>query len=432
MNILITGASGFIASSIVTELLHAHHTVTCCVRDVSYTQKIVPTATVIPCDFINDQSSALWVERLKNIDAVINCVGILSHPNNKVLWAIHYETPKALFDACVSVGIKKIIQISALGIEESDVAYAASKKAADDYLLSLPIHSVILRPSLVYGRGSYGGSSLFRGLCGLPGVTPVVDKGMQQFQPIHVEDLSKAVVTLLERPQKHSLVLTAVSAKRINLATILTTLRSWLGFSKSTFVFIPLSLIRLGARIGNLIPYSILNTNSYKLLLQNNIASPEDTQKFQDEIGFTPREFVEGVYSYPSSIQDRWHARLYFIKPVLKWSIAFIWLFTAISCLFFYPRAASYDLLAQVGVSTFWQPFLFYSAVLLDAGIGLSVLCMKHIKKIGLLQILIILGYSALLTWKLPNLWFEPFAPLAKNIPLLAAILVYLALESDR
>ncbi|CAM3056276.1 oxidoreductase [Legionella steigerwaltii] len=432
MNVLVTGASGFIAAHIVTDLITAGHAVTCCVRDVAFTQKLFPSARIIPCDFIHDQSINLWGERLQQIDLVINCVGILYHPKNKIIWSIHYETPKALFDACVQAGVKKIIQISALGIEASDVVYAQSKKAADDYLLTLPIPSIILRPSLVYGRGSYGGSSLFRGLCGLPWITPVPGKGGQEFQPIHVEDLSKAIIELIDLPLEHNLLLHAVSAKRVSLNDILMHMRTWLGFAKSRLFFVPAQLIRFASFIGDLIPYSVLNTNSYKLLVQNSVTSPEETQKFQEKIGFTPQVFPEGMYRHPSSIQDRWHARLYFLKPILRFSIAFIWLFTAIICLFFYPKSASYELLAQIGVSAFWQPILFYGASILDAVIGLAVLFMNHLKKISLLQIIIILGYSALLTWKLPNLWFEPFAPLAKNIPLLAAIFVFLALESDR
>lgn len=432
MNVFVTGASGFIASHLVTTLINAGHTVTCCVRDVSYTKKLFPTATIIPCDYLNDNSKDIWANRLKNIDIVINCVGILYHPNNKVIWAIHYDTPRALFDACVTAGIQKIIQISALGIDQSNVAYAASKKAADDYLLTLPIRSIVIRPSLVYGRGSYGGSSLFRGLSGLPGFTPVPGQGKQKFQPIHVEDLSQAITQLITLSQQQNLVLHAVSAKQINLSNLLRKMRSWLGFSKAKLIFVPLKLIRLGALLGDLLPYSVFNTNSYKLLMQHNVTSAKEVQKFQDHIGFIPRNFTVGLYSHPSSIQDRWHARLYFLKPFLKLSIAFIWLFTAACCLFFYPRTASYDLLAQIGVTAFWQPILFYVAIFIDAGIGIALLCTNHLKKICLLQIGTILGYSAILTWKLPNLWFEPFAPLAKNIPLLAAIFVLLALESDR
>lgn len=432
MNILVTGASGYIASQIVAELINAGHLITCCVRDTAFAANRFPTATIIPCDFSSDTNSKQWIARLNTIDVVINCVGILYHPSDKYIWGVHYDTPRVLFDACVSVGIKKIIQLSALGVDLSDLPYAKSKKAADEYLLSLPIKSIILRPSLVYGHGSYGGSSLFRGLAGLPWLTPIPGKGMQELQPIHLHDLSKAVVSLVNNPIDQSMILNAVSNNRITLKDVLAKMRSWLGFPKIKFLPVPLCMIRLGAFIGDLIPYSTLNTTSFKMLMQNNISSQEDTNKFQDKIGFIPQDFAKGIYQELSTVQDRWHAKLFFLKPLLRISIAFIWLFTAICSLFLYPHSSSYGLLAQVGITPFWQPILLYTASLIDAGIGISMLCNIQPQKIGLFQIIIILGYSAILTWKLPYLWLDPFAPLAKNIPLLVAIFIFLALESDQ
>lgn len=97
MNILVTGATGFIASQIVTDLLAAGHSVTCCVRNMPYAKNLFPTSTILSCDFIHDTTSDHWTKRLENIDVVINCVGIFYHPNKKIIWAIHYDTPRALF-----------------------------------------------------------------------------------------------------------------------------------------------------------------------------------------------------------------------------------------------------------------------------------------------------------------------------------------------
>lgn len=100
---------------------------------------------------------------------MINCVGVFQTRKKSDSHTIHYKTPKALFDACLKADVKKITHISALGIDAAEITYASTKRKAEEYLTSLPIDSAIVRPSLVYGRGSYGGSSLFRGFLAYPG-----------------------------------------------------------------------------------------------------------------------------------------------------------------------------------------------------------------------------------------------------------------------
>lgn len=431
MNILVTGATGFIASQIVTDLIAAGHEVTCCVLDTKLAKNLFPQVKVILCDFSKDVETNTWLTRLENIDIVINCVGIFSHPNKRIIWDIHYSTPRALFDACAKMNIKKIIQISALGIESSELDYAKSKKAADDYLLTLPISAVIVRPSLVYGKGSYGGTSLFRGLAGLPGFIPIPGTGEQQFQPIHINDLSKSILQLTDKPINENKILNAVSAKKIMLREILISMRAWLGFPNAKTILIPLWFIQFISFLGALIPRSTINTTAYKLLIQNNITDDISAKQFQQTIGFTPLNFNDGLYRQPSTTQDHWHARLYFLKPFLKTGIAFIWIWSAICSAFFYPHALSYNLLANIGINLFWQPILLYGACVLDAAMGIATLINYKLKKIYLLQILIIISYTAIISWKLPYLWLDPFAPIAKNIIIIIACLILLAMETD-
>ncbi len=432
MKILVTGASGFIASQIVTDLLKKGHQITCCARNIPYTKNLFPEAQVIPCDFVNDTKMEDWLSRLEEIDLVINCVGVFYHPKKQVVWNIHYETPKALFDACVQVGVKKIIQISALGVDKTDVIYAASKKAAEDYLQTLAIPSIILRPSFVYAKGAYGGSSLFRGLSGIPFVTPIPGKGTQQFQPIYLNDLSQAVVVLVEKPLDNHLILHAVSQQKVTLTDLLVKMRAWLGFAKAKIIHIPLLCVRISAFFGDFIPYSAMNTGSYKMMQQDNVTTPEETEKFAQHIGFTPKNYSEGLYNQPSTVQDHWHSRLFFLKLPLRFSIAFVWIWTALSCLIFYPKANLAPLLTETGIPTQWHDLTIIAASVLDGVLGLAMLFNIQLKKIVSLQILILLAYTILITLKLPYLWIEPFAPIAKNIPLLVATLICLALESDR
>ena len=71
-----------------------------------------------------------------------------------------------------------------------------SKAKADAALETLELNWLIVKPSLVIGRGSYGGTSLMRGLAGLPFVLPLPGEGRERFQPIELDDLAAGVAKL--------------------------------------------------------------------------------------------------------------------------------------------------------------------------------------------------------------------------------------------
>lgn len=262
--------------------------------------------------------------------------------------------------------------------------------------------------------------------------TAIPGQGTQKFQPISLNDLSEAIVRLVSTPVTETIILHAVSKKIITLEEIIIKLRSWLGLTKTRIIHIPLTFIRLLTRLGDLLPYSTINTVSYKMLASDNITTQEETQRFADYVNFTPRDYEEGLYSQPSSVQDHWHAQLYFLKLPLRLGISFVWIWTALCCLFFYPKSDSLSLFAQIGFSSLWQLFLFYASALWDGLLGIAMLFNYRFKLTSILQLITILVYTVIITIKLPYLWLDPFAPIAKNIPLLIAILIGLGLESDK
>ncbi|MDH3918400.1 MAG: NAD(P)H-binding protein, partial [Rhodospirillales bacterium] len=184
MRILVTGACGFIGGHITSALIAAGHRVVCCVRDPARARRMFPGQVALACDFNRDTEAACWRPRLEDVDAVINCAGILQSRPGQSIAAIHGKAPKALFDACLAAGVRRVIQISALGAEpQAGTAYALSKHEADLHLLSLPLDGTVVQPSLAYTpAGSYGGTSLFRALAALPWLVPVVGRGDQSFQ----------------------------------------------------------------------------------------------------------------------------------------------------------------------------------------------------------------------------------------------------------
>ncbi|XVN41678.1 MAG: NAD(P)H-binding protein [Rickettsia endosymbiont of Argas persicus] len=135
---MVTGANGFIGSYITAELLKNNYEVVCAVRDVESTKRKFSTAEVIHCDFNKDLNPQDWVDRLNKVDIVINVSGVLTSNRTNNIENIHVNGPKALFKACILAKVKRIIHISALGIEnEKNTAYALTKKEAEEYLQKL-------------------------------------------------------------------------------------------------------------------------------------------------------------------------------------------------------------------------------------------------------------------------------------------------------
>ena len=428
MRILITGANGFIAREIIARLVTSGHEIIACVHDKLLEN--IPHMRVFKADFSKATLPEFWLHQLKDVDAVINCVGVFQTSKEKNMWNIHYEAPKALFEACVLQGIKKIIQISALGIDKVNAPYATSKLALDNYLHSLDIDSAIIRPSFVYGKGAYGGSSLFRGLAGLPYILPIPRSSEQLLQPIHMDDLTRIVENALTLPGKQ--MLCAVGEEQISMKNLLLKIRTWLGFKKAWVFVVPDVFIQLGAKIGNYIPNSPLSETGIKMMEVDSIATDSELKNLEQTTHIKPRGFTSGLNGMVSSVQDRWHARLYFLRPLLRISIAFIWIFSGVVSLLPISSPLSFNLMTQAKIPLPVQPFALYSLSIVDILLGIATLFNYRLLAVGFLQCLFILLYTVIISFALPIYWLHPFAPIAKNIPLVAATLIMITLESER
>jgi hypothetical protein len=75
---------------------------------------------------------------------------------------------------------------------------------------------------------------------------------------------------------------------------------------------------------------------------------------------------------------------------------------------------------------------MLYGAAVLDLLIGLATLVMSRLGWLWLLQFAVILGYTVIITFKLPEFWLHPYGPLSKNLVMLAAIYLLYTLEPRR
>ena len=111
------------------------------------------------------------------------------------------------------------------------------------------------------------------------------------------------------------------------------------------------------------------------------------------------------------------------LPAYLSYSMGLLWLWSGTQPLFFMPEM-SLDLLHSVGIPDplLWPTLI--AASLLD--IGFAFLCFSRFRarsEIWLLQLLTVAAYSLIIAFRLPEMWAHPFAPLVKNLPIMATLL---------
>ncbi|MEW8475006.1 MAG: NAD(P)H-binding protein [Candidatus Thiodiazotropha endolucinida] len=425
MRILITGASGFIGSHLVHALSDAGHEVLACVRRPHLAQQRWPEITVIEANFTTDHSVSDWTPRLQNVDVVINTVGIFRQSRRQTFDALHTQAPIALFQACESVGVKRVIQISALGADETAFShYHKSKRAADRYLRERAMEWAVVMPSIVYGAGAKS-MALFKAMAALPCI-PLIDSGEQEIQPITIDDLTKAMIQLIDTPSPLRADIEMVGPSPVSMKALYTALRHWLGKGRPRFFSLPYRAALYGAHMGGFLGQTPLTEEAVAMLRNGNTA---DVEPFESRFGFRPRSIAQVLDGTPAQQADHWHASLYFLAPLLRLSIAFVWLFTGIVSAFVFPVEQSYAMLAKVGFEGIWQPVMLYGAAATDMILGLATMFSYWLRLVAAMQIGIILLYSTIITLWLPEYWLHPFGAMSKNLPLIVATLIMLVLE---
>lgn len=429
MRILVTGASGFIGAAICARLIGEGHAVYGAGR---------PGGSPLPqglagevlIDMARTSAADHWVPHLHGLEAVVNCAGLLQRGLAGGPAELHLSGADALFAACELAGIRRVVQISALGIAaDSPTEFAQSKHAGDEALMARDLDWVILRPSVVLGRPAYGGSALIRGLAALPVLPVVVESG--PLQVVSLDDVVETVVFCLQSDAPRRTVLELAGPERLSLEAIVAAYRHWFRWPPAKSIRLPdlagRILFSLGDVAGALGWRPPVRSTARKEILRGSTGDPK---AWQEATGIVPRSLKDMLDTTPPSVQERWFAKLFFLKPVILIVLASFWLLTGLIALG--PGyAEAIGILEQAGLGGLSAPIVTSGAVI-DIVLGLAMLYRPSARPALIAGFGLSLLYLVIGSFIAAELWADPLGAFTKILPLLALNLVALAILKDR
>ncbi len=423
--VLVLGAGGFIGGYVVSALrAHGWRVL----RGVRGHGRALP-GDARDCDLMRLRTPQAWHPLLEGVDAVVNAAGILREARGQSFQVIHHDAPLALAQACVQRGVRRFVQVSALGVP-ADGAFIATKHAFDAALQTLPLSSVVLRPSLVYSAsGSYGGTSLLRAMAAFPGLHLLPGDGRWPTQPLSTEDLGELVARSAGGAQRG--VFEVGGPAPISLRAYQQTWRRWLRVPGTGALRTPEWMVGSVVAIGEMLGRGPVGRTMWAMLRRHNVTAPDAADRLEAAFGLRPRTLQQALDAHPSQTQDRWHAQLYFLAPALKLAVIGVFVLSALvgwrtpaARIEAMTEGSALASLAPVALARLGAGFDLLLALWLASGV-------RPRAAIGAMLALVS-AYTLAFGIAVSELWLDPLGGLLKNLILLPALAVLWVLADRR
>lgn len=419
MRVLVCGSSGCIGSAVVRALRSRGHGV------VEAARRHADSRHTLRLDYMQPVAPADWAQRLAalRIDAVVNCVGILMESRTQSFERVHAEGPIELFKGAALAGVRRIVQVSALGVGHDAQAlampYLYSKLRADDALASLAPEWAVLRPSLVHGPRSQS-AALFATLASLP-VIALPGAGAQRVQPIHVYEVAEAIARLLEGDAGWRAVHELGGPVPMSYREMLAAYRAAQGRSEALWLPLPMPAMKAAAWCAEWLPQRVYCRDTLRLLERGSVTRDNAAPVL---LGRAPTALARGLAIAPARPLVALHAEL--SPPVelaLRAALAFMWIWTALISALWPQASGVMNLLARCGFEGEAGVAMLVASCTLNTALGVATLWRPG-TTLYVLQTAAVVGYTTTAALNMPELTLDHCGPLVKNLPVLGLVLL--------
>ncbi len=428
--VYVLGAYGLIGSACVRSLLRSGFDVTGVGRSLKKAQQSNSQIKWCIAD-IAKASVADWSEMLADADIVVNAAGALQDGATDNLEAIHVTLIDNITRALAGRDVQ-FIQISAVGANaQASTSFMQSKARGDRILMDSPIPWQIFRPSLVISRDAYGGTALLRAAAAFPLINFQIFPETR-IQTVSIDDLTYAIVKAANGVIPKGTIADITEQGSHSFDELKSAFRQWLGLPAWKLkIRVPGCLTRLVGKCADLAGLlgwrAPLRTNALKSLQDGIIGDANSWLK----TGNPPfRSLEDTLTAMPSTLQERWFARLYMMLPVSICILSLFWL--ASGAIGFYALSDARQILSDRGMPAEAATLLVVMGSIADIVLGTGILVRRFSKYACFGMIALSAGYLISSLATAPDLWLDPLGPLVKVVPSIILTLFTLSILDER
>jgi len=293
MKVAIAGGTGFIGKVIIKKLVEAGHRVVALIRQGSLLK--IASISGMESRYIYYDSPTQINKTLENCQALISLAGIIRETKESSFDYVHHLIPLSLVKAAKDTGVKRFIQMSALGVDSDlDTEYMQTKRLGENVVKSSGLDFTIFRPSVVFGPEDRFVNLFAKMIKRLP-VVPVIGDGQYRLQPVSVYNVVDGFVKCLESTQTFGKIYDIAGSEKYTFNEILDIIGKSLGKKRVRKFHQPAGLIQLMAGLFGRFQFFPITKDQLKMLFAENITNDDS---FYKDLDITPIGFPEGIREY--------------------------------------------------------------------------------------------------------------------------------------
>ena len=288
MRLLVTGGSGFTGRRVVAEAIRRGHTVVALARSGAAARVVSDLGATALSGDLDDAASVDEAFALAGCDALVNVA------------SLGFGHAPTIVAAAEEAGIGRAVFVSTTAV--TTTLAAPSKRvrlAAEETIRASTLRATVVRPTMIYGAAGDRNLSRLLAVLRRTPVLPVPGRGAGLQQPVHVEDLARAIVAAIESEAAVGRTYDVAGPNPLTFADVIAESARAVG-RRTRLVPVPLApAVAAAGLYERLVPRPRLKAEQIRRLAEDKVFGIDDAVR---DLGHAPRSFRDGIAAEARSL----------------------------------------------------------------------------------------------------------------------------------